>query len=88
MEIYAIQIGWDKLWPWDAEKYRVWEITALVLEKEGYSPNYKHSLNKKIRRKKEEDMIKIVEKWAKHYKSKGYKVVAALGCSQKFLNAL
>lgn len=78
MEIFAIQIAWDKLWLCYAEKYQVWEITALVLEKEGYSPNYKHPLNKKIRRKKEEDMLKIVERWAKMYKSKGYKVVGRL----------
>lgn len=85
---FTIQIGWTKLYPYDAEKYRVWEITALVVENEGYSFNYKHPLNKKIRRKKAEDMLKIVKKWARHYKSKGYKVVAATGCSQKFLDAI
>ena len=54
---FTIQIGWTKLYPHDAEKYSVWEITALVVENEGYSFNYKHPLNKKIRRKKAEDML-------------------------------
>ena len=88
MNIYAIEIGWNKRSIWDAEKYRVWEITALVVEKEGHCPNYKHPLNKKINRKKESDMLEIVKRWANMYKSKGYKVIAALGCSQDFLDAL
>jgi len=78
-EIYEIEIRWNHLYPWDADKYRTWEIRALVIPKEGYGPNYHHPLNKKIFRKKRDDAYKIVDKWRNEFIKKGFKVVPGLG---------
>ncbi len=79
MEIYEIEISWDHLYPFSAEKDRTWEIKALVIPKKGYCPNHNHSLNKKVFRKKWEDAYRIANKWRNDFLKKGYMVVPGSG---------